>query len=86
MKHLTQYVEQINFTRRIFKEPLLEADNLGQGDIQLIHARLNNAFTPENLTCDGELSHSQVQKRIKFLNGVKKDLEKVAGHPIEIDV
>ena len=83
MKNLTKYVDQLNFARKLMKQPLLDASNLSRTDIDGICARLSSDFSPENLTHDGELSRAQVQQRVKLLNGVVSDLAKL-GHTVEI--
>jgi hypothetical protein len=40
------------------------------------------ALSPENLTCDGELSRAQVAKRFKALKAKWKALEKIAGRSV----
>jgi hypothetical protein len=45
-------------------------------------ARLENEFSPENLTCDGELSNAQVKKKYGMLMREWKALEKEVGHKI----
>lgn len=84
MKHLTKYVDQLNFTNRLFKKPLLDVNKLSHTDIDHICSRLNSDFSPENLTHDGELSRAQVQQRVKFLNGVVSDLQKL-GYNIQLE-
>ena len=74
MKHLTQYVEQLNFANRLFKQPELDVNRLTQDQVTEICAKLNSALCQENLTCDGELTPAQVRRRLTFLNGVIKDL------------
>lgn len=84
MRNLPKYVEQLNFSRKLMKQPLLDADNLSLADIDGIVARLNSDFSPENLTHDGELSRAEVQKRHKFLSGVVYDLTKM-GHNVQLE-
>ena len=49
MKHLTKYVDQLNFANRLFKKPLLDANKLSRTEIDHICARLNSDFSPENV-------------------------------------
>ena len=41
-----------------------------------------NALSPENLSCDGELSRTQVQARYKKLKKDWSDLEKEVGFTV----
>ena len=65
MKELKNYVDQENRFSAIFgKRPL---DLNSATDRQLIADKIDSALSPENLTCDGELSRSQVQARYRNL-------------------
>jgi len=46
-------------------------------DRQDIANFIDNALSPENLSCDGELSIEQTRKRFAKLNGLAKDLRKM---------
>jgi hypothetical protein len=46
-------------------------------DRQRIADKIDSALSPENLTCDGELSRSQVQARYRELTTVAKQLQKL---------
>lgn len=77
MKHLTAYVAHQNFTRKLFKQPLLDVDNLSARDIRWLRDSIEGDLSPENLTCDGELSSTQVRKKYNMLMGAIKDLERL---------
>jgi hypothetical protein len=66
------YVEQKNAFRKLFKQPLLSL--LSAVDRQAIASILDADMSPENLTCDGELSRSQVQARYKFYTKAAQEL------------
>lgn len=85
MKNLRQYIDQINFGRTLMQNPTIDPDNLTNDDLDSICTRLSSDYSPENLTCDGELSAAQVRQRVKFLNSVVQDLED-QGHSVIIDV
>jgi hypothetical protein len=38
---------------------------------------IDNALSPENLTCDGELSRTEVNRRFKELNTAAKQLRQL---------
>jgi hypothetical protein len=65
MRTLQAYVEQKNKWRAVFgKGPLSLASAT---DRQRIAETIDAELSPENLTCDGELSHTEVNARHKQL-------------------
>jgi len=75
MSVLTDYVEQRNRFNAIFgKEPLSLAI---AADRQRIADMIDSDLSPENLTCDGELSRSVVQLKYKKLTTAAAQLKKV---------
>jgi hypothetical protein len=62
---LTAYVDQKNRWNAIFKGEQFEFQS-AKGRQRIADA-LDADLSPENLTCDGELSRSQVQARYKTL-------------------
>jgi hypothetical protein len=73
MKELYAYVEQKNAWGKLFgSEPL----SLGRTeDRQRIADALDSDLSPENLTCDGELSRSQVQAKYTRLSRAARQLQ-----------
>ena len=69
---IAKYVESKNRWRAIFGEA--ELDLRKAADRQRIAAMIDADLSPENLTCDGELSRSQVQARYQQLTSAAKDL------------
>lgn len=75
MSALTDYVEQQNRYNAIFgTAPLSLAI---AKDRQAIADMIDSNLSPEHLTCDGELSRAQVQKRYKQLTTAARQLKKV---------
>jgi hypothetical protein len=73
MKRLKAYVERKNQWNAIFGgKPLV----IGQ-DNQKIANMLDSELSPENLTCDGELSRSQVNARYRELTGAAEELRRL---------
>ena len=73
MKALTQFVKQRNAFNKMFgNKELTLTDPL---DRQRIAEILDSSLSPENLTCDGELSRSQVQARYRELMAVARELK-----------
>jgi hypothetical protein len=74
MKHLLQFVKQRNdFNRVIGGSKAI--DLTVAADRQRVADIIDSALSPENLTCDGELSASQVRSRYKELTAVAKELQ-----------
>jgi len=69
---LEAYVEQKNKWRAIFGDKALSL--LNAKDRQTIADDLDCELSPENLTCDGELSRSQVQAKYNHLTRCAQEL------------
>ncbi len=73
MKNLQAYVEARNKWAQIFGNPQLNLKSAA--DRQKIAAMIDGELSPENLTCDGELSRAQVQARYRSLMAVARELK-----------
>jgi hypothetical protein len=72
---LEDYVEQRNRFNSIFgKEPL---SLLRAEDRQRIANMIDGDLSPENLTCDGELSRSAVQAKYRQLTRAAQELQSI---------
>ena len=72
---LTTYVDRKNAFAKMFGSRQLSLQNAA--DRQAIADSIDADLSPENLTCDGELSRSQVQARYKTLTQAAKELQKL---------
>jgi hypothetical protein len=72
---LTAYVDRKNSFAKIFGSRQLSLQNAT--DRQAIADSIDSDLSPENLTCDGELSRTQVQARYKTLTKAAKELQKL---------
>jgi len=72
MRSLKAYVDQKNAWNAIFKGRQLDIDNAA--DRQRIASMIDSDLSPENLTCDGELSRSAVNAKYRQLQAAAKDL------------
>ena len=72
IRALETYVEQKNNWERLFKQP--ELSLLNSRDRQRIADSIDQDLSPENLSCDGELSYSQIQQRYSFLTRCAREL------------
>ena len=73
MKALLQFVKQRNQFNSVFGIKAL--DLTVAADRQRIAEIIESALSPENLTCDGELSASQVRSRYRELTAVANELK-----------
>lgn len=72
---IEQYVADKNRWTAIFKGPQLSL--LNAKDRQKLAASLDADLSPENLTCDGELSGFQVRAKAKFLRRAAEELQSI---------
>ena len=75
MKALAQFVKQRNQFNSVFGIRAL--DLTVAADRQRIAEIIDSALSPENLTCDGELSTSQVRARYRELTAVARELQQL---------
>ena len=75
MQALAKFIEQKNHWNSFFKGPQYEIQT-AQGR-QRVADMIDAALSPENLTCDGELSRTEVNRRYKELSTAAKQLMKL---------
>jgi hypothetical protein len=75
MSALTDFVEKQNAYQKIFGLPPLSLSVAR--DRQRIANMIDSNLSPEHLTCDGELSRAEVQRRYKALTQAAAQLKKV---------
>ena len=75
MKALNDYVEGRNRIRAMFRQRPLSLDNAR--DRQQLADDISCSLSPENLTNDGELPRSVVQKKWQMLTRVRQQLQKL---------
>jgi hypothetical protein len=75
MKALQEFVAQKNHWNSFFNGKQYEiTSKFGR---QEVAGMIDAALSPENLTCDGELSRTEVNRRWKELNTAAKQLKKL---------
>jgi hypothetical protein len=76
MRYLKQYLdERVNFWRvNIDKKPALTVDTMTLADANRLAESLVGDMSPENISCDGELSRSQVQARYRLYTNAAQEL------------
>ena len=72
MQALRKFIEQKNHWNSFFKGEQYEIAT-AQGR-QRVADMIDNSLSPENLTCDGELSRTEVNRRYKELMTAAKQL------------
>ena len=72
---IEQYVERKNAFAKLFGSKPLSL--LNAQDRQRIADSIDAELSPENLSCDGELSRSQVQARYRALTAAAKELKQL---------
>jgi hypothetical protein len=75
MKALNDYVEGRNRIRALFKERPLDLNDAQ--DRQQLADDISCSLSPENLTCDGEIPRSVVEKKWRMLTRVRQQLQKL---------
>jgi hypothetical protein len=75
LSNIEQYVEKKNAWGKLFGSKQLSL--LNAQDRQKIADSIDADLSPENLTCDGELSHSQVRSRFQFLQRCAAELKSI---------
>jgi hypothetical protein len=69
---LEAFVERENNWERLFKQPSLSLMNAK--DRQRIADKIDSQLSPENLSCDGELSRAQIHARYRELTRCAEEL------------
>lgn len=75
MKALDNFVDQKNHWNSFFKGPYYTLHCAKHR--QALADMIDSALSPENLTCDGELSRTEVNRRYKKLITAAKQLKKL---------
>ena len=75
MKTLENFLKQKNHWNSFFKGPQYSLNSAK--DRQAVADMIDNALSPENLTCDGELPRAEVQRRYRELMTAAKQLKKL---------
>jgi hypothetical protein len=75
ISNLEAYVAQRNAYQKIFGHKALSL--LNAADRQRIADMIDGDLSPENLTCDGELSRAQVNARYRQLTRAAEELKSI---------
>lgn len=76
--HFQTFLDHENFARVHFhKKPRFEIQTLTLEQANQLAETLVCQASPENLTCDGELSHAQVSARLRQIRGAAAYLQRL---------
>jgi hypothetical protein len=75
MRALKEFIAQKNHWNSFFKGEQYEIQT--PAGRQRVADMIDASLSPENLTCDGELSRTEVNRRYKELMGAAKQLKKL---------
>ena len=75
MQALQKFVDQKNHWNSFFKGTQYSLNT--KADRQALADMIDSALSPENLTCDGELPRSEVNRRYKELMTAANQLKKL---------
>ena len=75
MKELNEFVARENKWSSIFGSAPLSLQSAA--DRKKIAGKIDSCLSPENLTCDGELTRSQVTVKFRFLTKAAEQLMKI---------
>ena len=74
MRTLQKFIDDNNRWIAIFGKPA-KTFPLDQADVQDILRTLDSNLSPENLHCDGEISHTEAMRKYRFYATVARELE-----------
>lgn len=75
MFYLKQYLERRNAFAKIFKKPTIDLQTITKTQIEALLNDLEDELSPENLTCDGELSGANLVRKANALKAAYSELE-----------
>ncbi len=75
MKELKEFVARENKWSALFGTPALSLESAS--DRKQIAGKIDSCLSPENLTCDGELSRTEVDRKFRFLTKAAEQLIKL---------
>jgi len=87
MRALNNWVDQQNTWNSLFRGTVVVYEVKTAEGRKRVAQAIDSALSPENLTCDGELSRTEVNRRYRELTAAAKELLKldptVAQHMYE---
>ena len=76
---LRNYLDTYNAWEKIFNpnHSTINLGNITQQGVDRIASDLDSKMSPENLHCDGEITHAQAQAKADYYNDVWEELKDV---------
>jgi len=74
MRTLTKFIEDNNRWITIFGNSAITFP-LSEQDVAELARTIDSQLSPENLMCDGEISHAEAQRKYRFLATVAQELD-----------
>lgn len=78
MKALKKFIAEENSWRTIFNHTEIKMPS-NAAQCEPVFEMLECKLSPENLHCDGEITHAAAMRKKKALDAAWKDLEKIRG-------
>ena len=75
MKNLQNYIDNRNQWNSFFPNSTSITFPLTQAQVDDLARSLDGDLSPENLHCDGEISHVEADRKYRYYGRVIKDLE-----------
>jgi hypothetical protein len=78
MQNLNSFIDDMNRWGSFFNTPEIKFP-LSQQQARDIASQLDSRLSPENLHCDGEISHAQAMQKYRFYATVYEELRAYCG-------
>ena len=76
MKNLQHYIDNRNSWNSFFPNNTVITFPLNQKTVDELAESLDCDLSPENLHCDGEISHAEADRKYRYYGRVIKDLDR----------
>lgn len=84
--NLHDLIERMNAWREASNDPLFDLANpLSASDIDAIYGEIECRLSPENLYCDGEISHQDAMVKRDYYLACAKELGTLTGDSREVE-
>ena len=77
-KHLQGFVEGVNIWAKVMKTKTYDIKNLSGEDKAELTEQVEMSLSPENLTCDGELTGNTLKLKTAQLKGAQARLKELS--------
>lgn len=77
MSYLTEYLQTRNAFAKLFGTPPINLEKANKTQIESLMSELEDELSPENLTCDGELSGARLVRKANSLKAAYTELQAI---------